>query len=121
MLKKAIEEGKLRVQQRSFRAGTCLYRIGEPTERFYLLLQGAATLSIPNLPHETLVAQGNLLGIQDLLNEEHSHTAVLAEDALLLEIPRQELLAAIQTMAPLRLYLMRLMSKQQHLSPLAFE
>lgn len=121
MLKKAIEEGKLQVQQRCFRAGTCLYRVGQPTERFYLLLEGAATLSLPNLPHDTLVAQGNLLGIQDLLKEQHSHTAILAWDAQLVEIPKQELLRAIQTMAPLRLYLMRLMSKQQHLSPLAYE
>ena len=121
MLKKAIDEGKLQVQQRCFRAGTCLYRMGEPTERFYLLLEGVASLSIPNLPHDTLVAQGNLIGVQDLLKEEHSHTAILAEDAKLVEIPKQELLRAIQTMAPLRLYLMRLMSKQQHLSPLAYE
>ncbi|WP_266205578.1 Crp/Fnr family transcriptional regulator [Pontibacter kalidii] len=121
MLKKAIKEGMLQVTQRELVAGTYLYKTGEPAESFFLVVQGAVLVSMLSLPKNTLVQQGHLVGLQDLMKEQHSHTAILAENATLVEIPKQELLKAIQTMAPLRLYLIRLMSQQPNLATLAYE
>jgi CRP-like cAMP-binding protein len=121
MLKKAIEEGKLQVMQHRLEAGTCLYETGDPAESFFLVLQGSVDVSTPGLPEKTPVQQGHLIGLQDLMQEQHSHTAILAEDAALVEIPKQELLKAIQTITPLRLYLIRLMSQQPNLAGIAYE
>ncbi|MCX2739345.1 cyclic nucleotide-binding domain-containing protein [Pontibacter anaerobius] len=121
MLRKAIEEGQLQVTTRKLAAGTYLYRAGQPTDSFYMLLQGSVLLSIPGLRNDTLVHQGHILGLQDLMQEQFSHTAILDEEAILLEISKQELLKSIQTIAPLRLYLIREMSQQPNLAYLAYE
>ena len=121
MLKKTIEEGKLRVSSRTLTAGTCLYRAGLPAETFYLILQGTVKLSMPNYSQDTTIGQGYLVGLQDLMEERYSHTAVLDEDATVLEITKQDLLRAISTITPLRLYLLRQMSKQPGPTALAYE
>lgn len=121
MLRKAIEEGQLQVTTRKLAAGTYLYRAGQPTDYFYMLVRGSALLSIPGLRSDAIVQQGHILGLQDLMQEQFSHTAILDEEATVLEIQKQELLHAIQTIAPLRLYLIREMSQQPNLAYLAYE
>lgn len=116
-----MEEGILQAQLRRYAAGSCLYEAGQPAMALYLVEKGSVVLSAPNLGRKMLVQQGHLIGLHDLMQEEHSHTAILAVEADIIEIPKQGLLKAIQTTAPLRLYLMRLLSRQPALAILAYE
>ncbi|MFD2244938.1 cyclic nucleotide-binding domain-containing protein [Pontibacter ruber] len=121
MIRQLIDEGVVEGEREQREAGNCLFRAGDPLEAYYYLLSGSVCLTTAPLAAPQILKPNTLIGLQDLMHDTYSQTALLLADSEILRIKKEAFLQALQSHTSLRLHLIQQMSKQTTLTQASYE
>src|SRR5215472_11386944 len=89
------------VEVRSFAARERIYKMGEPSPHAYVLISGQVQVSTVDEDHQEVVvdepSKGEFFGLASMLDQTpHQTTAIALEDAVCLEVSRDDIAVLLQ-------------------------
>ncbi len=107
------------VELRTFAARQRIYKLGEPSDRAYILLSGAVLVTAIDEDQQEVVMQepchGEFFGFASMLEQtSHKTNAMATEDSVCLEVDRHDICSLIETKPMAGIDMMTVLARQNH-------